>query len=148
MFIPFQNEPRLISLPVLASTPDLFYDVELAHAIDASNARTGALHVRLHTRLSANNKTAPRRAILMVLAFPILPFDSAVDTRFQGPTAVLTAGGNGITYADSPAGTLVVGTPADLCVPALRIVLRLTTDEQAATVEDSISLSGGVVLTN
>ena len=29
-------------------------------------------------------------------------------------TAVLTAGGNGITYADSPAGTLVVGTPADL----------------------------------
>ena len=144
MFIPFQNEPRLISLPVLASTPDLFYDVELAHAIDASNARTGARHVRLHTRLSANNP----HAILMVLAFPILPFDSAVDTRFQGPTAVLTAGGNGITYADSPAGTLVVGTPADLCVPALRIVLRLTTDEQAATVEDSISISGGVVLTS
>ena len=81
MFIPFQNEPRLISLPVLASTPDLFYDVELAHAIDASNARTGALHVRLHTRLSANNT----HAILMVLAFPILPFDSAVARGSRGP---------------------------------------------------------------
>ncbi len=124
MFLPFLPNPTRIDFPAFTAAGT--YDVELAHSIDVSSSRYGALYLRVHDNIGVQTNFR-----MQLVGYPIWPDESTGPRRditalFQntGVTTLITADMTNNTTNGELITRIVSGgvEPISLVMPAVRIL--------------------------